>query len=178
MTAACSSWERKVPSPAWPSTTRPFTPGTLPSQEPRRWMASWSTAPSRVKGVTGAGTRPRRSMSFMSFPLRMLNFAYLGSPRPRGARHRQFLWKPEGRTTCMRRSVGASRIYRYWPNAHFRYTENVCLDIDKTNVLARRNNGLRRLEALHGRRRAWQPEQGRRGLRHKPAAHQPPAQRA
>ena len=61
MTATCSAWVRKVPSPACPRTTREVTSGKVPSQEPSRLMAAKSISPSGVKGVTGAGLRPRRS---------------------------------------------------------------------------------------------------------------------
>lgn len=41
---------------------KPFTPLMLPSQAQSHLMAARSTAPSRVSEVTGAGTRPLRSV--------------------------------------------------------------------------------------------------------------------
>ena len=74
---------RNVPSPAWPRTTRPLTSLKLPSQAPSRWIAAWSTSPSRVKGVTGAGDETAEIEGFHDFLLMCCAGSFCGRcPRP------------------------------------------------------------------------------------------------
>jgi hypothetical protein len=40
MVATCSDWVKNVPSPAWPNTTKLFTPSMPASQPPSRLIAS------------------------------------------------------------------------------------------------------------------------------------------